>query len=412
MDKRLLIIGSSLNYGSPGHICESIGLKAMANGWTVYQAHGLKYSRPSSLKTYAVCSKLGEFRHTIKSFLFDAHGLSSKKETKRLIAWIESISPDVIHLHNLHGYYLNYQILFEFLSKYGRPIVWTMHDFWPITGHCAHFDYIGCDKWKTECRNCPQSSSYPRSLFIDKSSRNFNAKRNAFTSVNNLTVVTVSDWVKSLYKESFLNKYPIQTIHNGVNTEIFKPTRSKLRSKLGLKDKFVMLGVASPWYPLKGFNDYLSLSNVLPKDCVIIMIGLTRKQIKELPPNIIGIERTDSKQELAQFYSMADVTLNLSYQETFGMTTIEGMACGTPAIVYNRTASPELVTPQTGIVVNAGDIKELLRAIIFIKDKGKNPFTNSCRDTVLTEFNEDNQIRRYVNLYNKVNNAEDSRENI
>ena len=405
MDKKLLIIGSSLNYGSPGHICESIGLKARANGWIVYQAHGLKYSRPSKLKTYAVCSKFGEFKHTIDSFLFDAHGLSSEKETRLLVKWIENIAPDVIHLHNLHGYYLNYQILFEFLSEYNRPIVWTMHDFWPITGHCAHFDYIKCDKWKTECDHCPQISSYPRSLVIDKSKRNFYAKKDAFTSVSNLIIITVSDWVGTLYKESFLKGYPIRTIYNGVNTQIFLPTQNELKNRLGLTDKFVLLGVASPWYALKGYDDYILLSTVLPDDCVIIMIGLTQKQIKTLPPNIIGIERTEKEQDLAQYYSMADVTLNLSYQETFGMTTIEGMACGTPGIVYNRTASPELVSQETGIIVEAGNIESLLNAIMTIKSRGKNNYSEDCISRVSRYFDKDTQFSEYIKLYNRLINA-------
>ena len=402
MDKKLLIIGSSLNYGSPGHICESIGLKAMSDGWTVFQAHGLKYSRPSQLNTYPVCTRMGELKHTIKSFLFDSHGLSSSNETKKLVNWIESIAPDVIHLHNLHGYYLNYPILFEFLSHYNKPIVWTVHDFWPITGHCAHFDYIGCDKWKTECNNCPQISSYPKSLFIDNSGRNFRAKKKAFTSVKNMSIVTVSNWVSSLYSESFLRNYPISTIHNGVNVNVFNPISSNLREELGLVDHFVLLGVASPWYKLKGYDDYLALSKLLPHDCKIILIGVTAEQKRELPNNILGVERTDSQIELAKYYSMADVTLNLSYQETFGMTSVEGMACGTPAIVYNRTASPELVSSKTGIIVEAGCITELINAILLIRDKGKDYYSVECRNRVLKEFDEECQFNEYINMYNQL----------
>lgn len=402
MNKRLLIIGSSLNYGSPGHICEGIGLKSKDNGWIVYQAHGLKYSRPSQLNTYQVCSRFGELRHTFYSFIFDGHGLSSEWETKRLIKWIQDVAPDVIHLHNLHGYYLNFPILFEFLAKYDRPIVWTMHDFWPITGHCAHFDYIGCEKWKTGCFKCPQISSYPKSLFIDNSRRNYRLKKKTFSSVKNMSIVTVSNWVRSLYDKSFLNKYPITTIYNGVNVEIFKPTPSDLREKLDLVGKFVLLGVASPWYKLKGYDDYVALSKILPDDCRMIMIGLNEEQRKKLPKNILGIERTDSQIELAKFYSMADVTLNLSYQETFGMTSVEGMACGTPAIVYNKTASPELVSTETGIIVDAGNINELLHTTKIIQSNGKMKYSDKCRSRVLDCFNEDKQFQKYIDLYNSI----------
>jgi len=402
MDKKLLLIGSSLNYGSPGHICESIGFQAMEDGWTVYQAHGVRYSRPSKLITYQVCSRLGELRHAVNSYLFDSHGLSSKKETNKLVNWIESIEPDVINLHNLHGYYLNYEILFKFLSEYNKPIVWTMHDFWPITGHCVHFDYIGCNKWKTGCYNCPQYKSYPTSLFIDRSKQNYLRKLSCFTSVRNMTIISVSNWVGSIYRQSFLNKYPIKTIYNGINTSIFSYTESDLRSRLNIVDQFVLLGVASPWYKLKGYDDYMKLSQLLPDDCVIIMIGLDKKQISALPKNIIGIERIDNQAELAQFYSMADIVLNLSYQETFGMTTIEGMSCGTPSIVYDRTASPELVTTQTGKIVEAGNIVGLLNAILLIRDKKRSHYSAKCREWAKSQFDEYNQYKKYIELYNNL----------
>ena len=398
----LLHINSSLNYGSTGRICENIGLIAKNDGWDVYQAHGVKYARRSQLKTYPVCSRLAEWKHTFFSLLFDAHGLASVSETKRLTDWIKEISPDVIHLHNLHGYYLNYKHLFEFLSEYDVPIVWTLHDLWPITGHCAHFDYVNCNKWRSECENCQQLSGYPRSLCIDNSNRNFKIKKKAFTSVKNLSIVAVSNWLSSLVKCSFLGQYPISTIYNGVNTELFKPTLSDLRSRLNLNSKFILLGVASPWYKLKGYDDYIALSRVIPKDCVIIMIGVTDAQKKLLPHNIIGIERTDNQLELAEYYSMADVTLNLSYQESFGLTTIEGLACGTPAIVYNRTASPELITSETGMMVDAGDIDSLLKAVLCIKGKGKTCFSEACRRRALDNFDEHLQLRKYIQLYDEL----------
>lgn len=400
--KKLLIVGSSLNYGSPGKITENLGRLAHGNGWEVFQAHGLRYSNPSELITHPVSSFIGEKIHAIYSFLFDGHGLASIRGTKTLIKWIEEICPDVIHLHNLHGYYLNYNILFSYLATLDTPIIWTLHDFWPITGHCVHFDNIGCDKWKTECSNCPQRGTYPKSLFLDKSKRNFNLKKKAFTSVKNMTIVPVSKWVGRIVAESFLGKYPIHPIYNGIDTEIFNITRSDLRKHLGLEDKFVLVGVAAPWYPLKGMNDYFELSKHLSSDFQIVMIGLTPKQIKTLPKEIIGVEKTRSQKELAAYYSMADVVLNLSYQETFGMTTVEGLACGTPGIVYNKTASPELITPNTGRVVEAGFMNELVNAILDIKNRGKLSFSKVCRERALTFFNKDKQFNEYIKLYNKV----------
>lgn len=399
MTKKLLFIGSSLNYGSPGKITENIGLLAIEHGWDVYQAHGLKYSNPSQLITKPVSSAFGEYRHAAYSLLLDRHGLSSTKETRTIIRWIKDIAPDVIHLHNLHGYYLNYKVLFDYLSSINTPIVWTLHDFWPITGHCAHFDYAGCYKWKEHCSHCPQTRTYPKSLFVDNSYNNFAIKKAAFTSVKKMIITPVSNWVAGLVKESFLGKYQILPVYNGVDIKVFKPTQTNLRNRLGLEDKFVMVGVASPWYTLKGLNDYFKLCEQLSSDFQVVMVGLTPKQIKELPKAIIGIEKTRNQQELAGYYSMADVVLNLSYQETFGMTTIEGMACGTPSIVYNRTALPELVTPETGVVVTAGDIDQLYKAILELKAKGKDYYSANCRKRVTDLFDKNKQFMKYIDLY-------------
>ena len=399
MSKTLLIIGSALNCGSPGHICESIGLMAHVNDWDVYMAHGLRYANPSKLKTFCVSSHAEEYLHILKSLLCDGHGLASKYATQRLIAFIEKIQPTVINIHNLHGYYLNYQVLFEYLAKKDIPVVWTLHDFWAITGHCVHFDYIGCNKWQIGCESCPNYCSYPKSLIVDKSKYNYQLKKNLFTALRTVTIVPVSKWVGSLISKSYLSDYPMKVIYNGINLSIFKPTCSNLREKLGLKDKFVLLGVASPWYPMKGLYDYYQLNAVLPDDCKIIMIGLTKQQIEKLPGGIIGVERTESQYELAQYYSMADATLNLSYQETFGMTTVEGMACGTPGIVYNKTASPELVSEETGFVVDAGDMIGLLNAIMRIKGKGRESYSENCVNRVRDHFNADNTYIQYLRLF-------------
>ena len=397
--KKLLIIGSYLNYGSPGIICEQIGLASAARGWECYMVHGFKYRNPSKLKTFCVVSKFQELVHKAVSFLLDAHGLASGKETKRLVKLIKRIEPDVINLHNLHGYYLNYEVLFKFLRSVDIPIVWTLHDFWPVTGHCVHFDYEGCDKWKTGCAHCPQLDSYPRSLFLDRSERNYKLKKSLFTSPQRMTIIPVSHWVASLVKESFLGKYPIHAIYNGVDMNVFKHVDSDCRQRLGLEGKFVLLGVSSPWYKMKGFDDYMELGKRISDDCRIVMVGVNRKQTALLPPNMIGLERTDSMEELVKYYSMADVVLNLSYQETLGMTTVEGLACGTPEIVYNRTASPELLTPETGRIVEAGNIEQLVAAVVELKAFGKERFEKACRKRAVDCFNGKDRYNEYVDLF-------------
>lgn len=395
---KLLQIGSSLNCGAPGKIAEQIGLLAMAKGWDVYMAHGVRHSNPSQLKTIPMVTPREEKVHALYSLLLDRHGLGPARKTKRLVEWIRQNSPDVIHLHNIHGYFINYQVLFEYLVNTEIPIVWTFHDFWPITGHCAHFDYNGCDKWKTLCHDCAYHHDYPFSL-VDKSKKNYLLKKQAFTGLKNVELVSVSKWVAALLSESFLKDYPIRVIYNGVDTKMFRPRNSDVKARLCLEGKFVLLGVASPWSPMKGLYDYYDLRRNLTDDFAIVMVGLSKKQIEALPHGIIGIERTQSQDELAEYYSMADVTLNLSYQETFGMTTIEGMACGTPGIVYNKTASPELVSPETGYAVEAKNIKAIVKAVLEIKKKGKTSYAEACRKRVLDNFDKNDRFADYVDLY-------------
>ena len=400
MRKTLLLIGSSLNCGAPGKISEQIGILAQKKGWVVYQAHGLRHSNPSKLNTIPLVTPFEEKIQALYSFLFDRHGLGPESKTKELVNWIKKNNPEIIHLHNIHGHFLNYKVLFDYLRETEIPVVWTLHDFWPITGHCVHFDHIGCELWKTHCEKCSLNNTYPKTILFRRTFQNFSIKRDCFTSLKNMTIVPVSNWEGSLLKESFLAKYQIKTIYNGVDTNVFKYRESSLRKSLDLIDKKILLGVASPWSERKGYSDYIKLRVQLPDNYIIIMVGVTNKEIKNLPNGIIGIERTQNQIELAEYYSMADIVLNLSSQETFGMTTVEAMACGTPVIVYNKTASPELVTKETGKIVTAGMIDELLVAIHEIIDKGTFFYQESCRQRALLYFDKDKCFAEYINLYN------------
>lgn len=404
---RLFLINVSVNTGSHGRIVEQIGNIAAADGWDVWIAHGPRYINRSSHHTYQVCSSFEEKIHAIESRFFDNHGLSCTKATKKLVSFIKEVNPDIIHLHNIHGYYLNYKILFEYLKECGKPIVWTMHDCWPMTGHCVYFELVGCEKWKTECYGCPQLDGYPVSLFFDNSRRNFRLKKSVFTSIPNLHIVTVSEWLRGLFQQSFFSTSimnpTIQTIYNGIDLTVFstcdESIRNSVRAGLGLKDEFVGIALATKWLKYKGWEDYLKLAMFLPKDMRIILVGVNDEEKKQLPNNIIGISMLASQNDLAKLYSSSDVLLNLSYQETFGLTTVEGYACKLPAIVYNSTASPELVKESTGIIVEPGDIMGVLCAMKKIRDLGRSFFADSCRTFAESSFNSDIQNKIYLQLY-------------
>lgn len=401
--KKLLQINSVINSGSTGRITEEIGQTAITAGWESYIAYGREENRHSQSKVIRIGNNLDINLHGLQTRILDNHslGMSAQKATKEFIKKIDQINPDIIHLHNLHGYYINVEVLFNYLSTLGTPIIWTFHDCWPFTGHCAYFDYIGCEKWKTGCYDCPITRNYPASYVMDRSKKNYSVKKELFNSVKNLTIITVSEWLKSKVQDSFLNSYPISVINNGIDTSIFKITSNNdtEKAKYGWRNKFVLLGVATSWGKRKGIDDYYKIKEKLSNDFQIVLVGLTQKQIKELPSGIIGIQRTESIEELVKFYNMSDIVMNISYEETFGMTTIEGFACGTPSIVYNATASPELITPETGIIVEKGDINALIDAINKVKQVGKSHYSNACRERALHFYSKEDRYRDYLNLY-------------
>lgn len=397
--KKLLQINSVVNSGSTGRIAEEIAHTAISSGWESYIAFG-RNERYSESNLIRIGNDLGIKMHGLQTRLFDRHGLGSVKSTKLFIQQVDKIKPDIIHLHNIHGYYINIEILFNYLSKVDVPVVWTLHDCWSITGHCTHFSYVGCEKWRTKCYSCPQKNEYPASLFIDRSEKNYILKNELFNSLSNLTLVPVSQWLSDILKDSFLQKYPSSVINNGINTSVFKPTgNNEFRERYGLQNKFILLGVASIWSQRKGLEDFIELSKTLGADYQIILVGLTRKQKDQLPVEILGIERTESVEELAELYASSDVYINTTYEDTFPTTNLESLACGTPIITYNTGGSPEAIDKATGIVVEQGNISKLLEAIIEIKEKGKQFYSESCVKRAHNLYKKEDRYREYIDLY-------------
>lgn len=397
--KKLLQINSVVNSGSTGRIAEEIAHTAIASGWESYIAFG-RNERYSESNLIRIGNDLGIKMHGLQTRLFDRHGLGSVKSTKLFIQQVDKIKPDIIHLHNIHGYYINIEILFNYLSKVDVPVVWTLHDCWSITGHCTHFSYVGCEKWRTKCYSCPQKNEYPASLFIDRSEKNYILKNELFNSLSNLTLVPVSQWLSDILKDSFLQKYPSSVINNGINTSVFKPTgNNEFRERYGLQNKFILLGVAGIWSQRKGLEDFIELSKTLGADYQIILVGLTRKQKDQLPVEILGIERTESVEELAELYASSDVYINTTYEDTFPTTNLESLACGTPVITYNTGGSPESIDESTGIVVEQGNISKLVEAIRVIKDNGKQYYSDACVNRVNRLFKKEDRYKEYIDLY-------------
>ncbi len=364
-------------------------------------AHGARYQNATALDHIQVSSQLEEKIHWVISRLFDGQGRGSILATRRFIDMLDNFRPDLVHIHNLHGCYINYSILFEYLHDHDIPAVWTLHDCWAFTGHCTYFNRVACENWKNQCRNCPISNDFPASL-LDLSYSNYRRKRRLFSSLGSLTIVPVSKWLGGLVRDSFLHRKEMKVIYNGIDTQLFKPQESHFREQYGMESKYILLGVATGFGERKGLTDYFKLSSMLPDEYRIVLVGATPQEIETAPAGILMLPKTKSASELAEIYSVADVVLSLSYEETFGLTPIEGMACGTPAIVYDNTAQPEHITPETGCIVATGNLEQLKTAVIAVCRNGKAAYSKACRRRAIEFYEKDLCFEQYIDLYDQI----------
>lgn len=350
---KILLINSVCGIGSTGRICADIAKQFEQEGHTVKIAYGRQSYVPDACQKYAVRigNNWGVKLHALKTRLLDGHGFGSACATKQFLKWADEFSPDLVWLHNIHGYYINIELLFNWLKQHpAMQKKWTLHDCWAFTGHCSYYVAVGCYQWQTHCKKCPQKNYYP-ATWIDRCAQNFERKKQLFCGVKNMTLLTPSNWLAEQVKQSFLQEYSIEVQYNRVDKSIFKPTPSDFRQKYGLQDKKIILGVASNWDERKGLQDFMLLAKQLPVGYHLVLVGLTPKQIKQLPDHCLGLPRTHSMQQLAQIYSAADIFFNPSKEETFGMTTLEALCCGTQAVVYEGTACTEIAQRYGGDVV-------------------------------------------------------------
>lgn len=389
---KLLQINECLNL-STGKIAQQIGETAIAHGWESWIVYsGREKEMFSKSNLIRVGNYVDACLHYINQRFFDNEGLSSSHYTKELILKIDSINPNVIHLHNIHDHWLNYSILFAYLAQKNIPIVWTQHDCWAFTGGGMYFDMLGCNNWIDGCHNCQDK----RSIIFNQSVRNFNFKQNALAEIKNLTFVPVSDWLTKLMRKSVQKQRSIVTIHNGIDLEVFKP----ILKKDPKENKFRIIGVAAVWDARKGLDDFIRLGSLLPSDFEITLVGLDEQQIKRLPQGIIGITKTSNVSELAELYSNSDVFVNPTYSDNFPTTNIEALACGTPVITYRTGGSPEAVDEYTGVVIEQGNIEALVEAIYMMKRKPLS--SEACRKRAENLFDKNICFEKYIRLYRQL----------
>lgn len=394
----VLQINSVCGIGSTGRIATGLHAMLVSQGHQSTVAFGRDTAKDCG-QTIRIGSRIDNYLHVARTRLFDTHGFGSANATKAFIAKIRVLNPDVIHLHNLHGYYLHIGLLFDYLRQANKPVIWTLHDCWTFTGHCSHFDFVGCNRWKSECHDCPLRSEYPKSLLLDRSRWNYQQKKEIFTGVRELTIVTPSKWLAGLVKESFLQEYALALINNGIDLKVFGPTSSDFRRRYKLTDQFILLGVASVWGERKGYRYFIDLAKQLRTDEKIVLVGISEQQSRQLPTGIIGVAKTNSSAELAEIYSAADLFLNPTLEDNFPTTNLEALACGTPVVTFNTGGSPECLDDGCGLVVERGDLSGLVAAIAMVRKGGKDSYAARCRQRAEDRFDQDARLAEYVELY-------------
>ena len=317
--------------------------------------------------------------------------------TRQLIRQLDQINPDIIHLHNLHNNSLDVRSLFRYIKRKQIKVVWTLHDCWSMTGKCPHFVVAKCDKWKTGCHHCSVLREYPKT-YVDQTKLMWQMKKKWFSGVKDMVVVTPSEWLAGIVKQSYLSEYPLKVINNGIDLSVFQPTYTDIRQRYGISaDKHIVLGVAPGWDDKKGLDVFVKLAQCLPVDYQIVLVGTDDKSDNQLPENIISIHRTQNQYQLAKIYSAADVFVNATREDTFPTVNIEALACGTPVITFRTGGSPEIIDETCGSVVNCGDVDALEREIIRVCNE--KPYSQEACIQRARQFDQKEKFKEYVKLY-------------
>ena len=389
---KIIQVNATCGAGSTGKICISVSCllnKNKIQNTIIYSlgksdfSNGIKLSSNIYIKLQALLSRI-----------IGNYGFNSYFATKKLIRILENLKPDIVHLHNIHSHNCNVGKLLKYLRDNHIKTFWTFHDCWAFTGYCTHFIISKCDKWKSECHNCPQYKKF--SWFFDRSKSLFNEKKKYLQGLD-LTIITPSLWLADLVKQSFLKKYPIRVINNGIDLSVFKPTESFFRKKNGLTHKKVVLGVASIWEFGKGLDVFIKLSNLLPDDYRIVLVGTDDNVDKQLPSNIISIHRTHNQKELAEIYTAADVFANPTREDTFPTVNMESLACGTPVVTFRTGGSLEILNDSCGSVVDCDDIDGMEIEVRRICEN--KPYSIEACLARAKKFDMNDKFEEYIRMY-------------
>ena len=395
MSMKILEI-NEVNFGSTGKIMLQIADLARSDGHEVICAYYARRSKEKSPDSIYIGNKVSCNIHKRLHKYTGYNGCFSHISTWNFLRKVKKFDPDIIHIHNLHNCYINLPMLFKYIKKNNKRVIWTLHDCWSFTGQCPYFSLIGCEKWKTGCHDCEQINRYPSSK-VDRTSKMWSLKRGWFTGVKDLTIVTPSEWLAGLVRQSYLKDYPVKVIYNGIDLRVFKPTESDFRKKNGLEDKYILIGVASVWEKRKGIDVFIELAKRLDDKYKIVLVGTNEKVDEMLPDNIISIHRTSNQKELAELYTASDLFVNPTREEVFGLVNAEALACGTPVLTYKTGGSPEVIDGKSGYVIDNEDIDALMDQIRSICEN-KRYSEEDCINRAEC-FNSMDKFREYLRLF-------------
>lgn len=401
----MIVSITALPYGSPCMIMNGIAKMTAETGSAVVATGHASRSIEFPVEHIKIGGKYDRFFHMVASMVTGANGCFSVISTKAFLKKLDKLCPDIIHLHNLHGWYINLPMLFKYIKKHNVKVVWTLHDCWPFTGQCPHFVMKKCDRWKTGCHDCPSISEYPKS-YVDLSKKMYKLKKKSFTGVKDMTIVTPSLWLADLVKQSFLKDYPVKVINNGIDTSVFKPTEGDFRARYNIPEqKNIILGVALGWGEKKGLDVFIELARRLDREKYqIVMVGTNESVDKLLPENIISVHRTLDQRELAEIYTAADLFVNPSREDNFPTVNMEALSCGTPVLTFKTGGSPEIIDESCGSVVECDDIEAMEKEILRIC--ATHPFSKEACLERSKHFSLERCFKEYVRLYDDIKEAE------
>ncbi len=397
---KVIQINSECGRGSTGRIASAISRNLDEKGYENYIIYSANH-RSDDPHGIMIGTKLMLRVHQLLAWVFGDAGFHSYFATQKLIRKIKEINPDLILLHNLHGYYLHIGVLFRFLKKFNKPVLWTLHDCWAFTGHCAHYQIAECYRWQSACHDCPNRNEYPYSWFFDRSRSLFHKKKELFTSVEKLRIIVPSKWLSDEVESSFLSDKSRYMIHNGINLKLFEPAETDFRKKNHLEDKIIVMGVAAVWNYGKGLDMIIELANRMdPQRYAFLLVGTDVSVDKDLPKNIISIHRTQNQAELAELYSAADVLINPTRQDNYPTVNMEALACGTPVITFDTGGCSESAIEGFTKVIYSKTVDELEKALLHISFKTKETSEKCAKEA--KRFDEQSCFAQYVTIFEEI----------